>query len=372
MSEPLPSLSKKKRGKPKTNSAVLDASFATSVTSPTTTPLPTTHTRTLSLSGVASHGPLDSSKETIISSSSDSLSSLTPALASLPAPPASLPAPAPAPAPTSTPESSLPPLTSSPALLTTPSTLYDTCCDKSRVLKQLLALPRNAPVELFPPGVTRDMFDEFLSDFYSGMHMWEVKYVLRSRFAGYVTEEDLVLPFIDSPAECEKALKLFWCCKIAPLTGCWLYDPSKVDSDTDDRVENQVEKQVGEEKQVHKIPSKHHQVAQWKWGPRHHLHQHPIISTIDRGLVRHNPLRCELLRSRRDQHVACCRPSHLLWASNKQNAYDEKIRERIEEDPRYREEAQKLMALVDEIAKEIDQEERVKYHRGEENEEETD
>jgi hypothetical protein len=158
------------------------------------------------------------------------------------------------------------------------------------------------------------------------MEQCRIEKFIQLQFGNDATKEDWTFPYATNYAE---VITLLEKCKVGPLTGCWLYNPSKLKEDNNSNSPIQ-------------------KVAEWKYGNIKRLSHHPIVPSVDKFIVRHNPLRCKLLRSR-----TCCRPSHLKWSTSRQIQTDRRFRKLIETDKEYRKLGEYVQKEIDRIAQRV-------------------
>jgi len=90
-------------------------------------------------------------------------------------------------------------------------------------------------------------------------------------------------------------------------------------------------------------------VAEWKWGPAEEHHLFPLEVPEKDEVIRHHPLRCELVRTSVGQHVKCCRPSHLRFGSYKHNSKDLKLRQLVMNSKEYQDASAEFCKQIDAI-----------------------
>jgi hypothetical protein len=145
--------------------------------------------------------------------------------------------------------------------------------------------------------------------------------------AGYDEDEDK-LEFCPS---LEEAKRMFENCKLYTLTGCWTYGGTE---------------------------TRYRTVALWNCDMnrmfRFRLQNGTYLPQSESSLlVRHHPLRCELMRTTPSQHMTCCRPSHLRWGTSKMNSDDKQLRQDVEQHEQYSNITRTYIDCVDQLAKTI-------------------
>ena len=144
---------------------------------------------------------------------------------------------------------------------------------------------------------------------------------------GYDEDEDK-LEFCPS---LDEAKRMFETCTLYKLTGCWTYGGTE---------------------------ARYRTVAHWICNMnrmfRFRLQNGTYITQSESSLlVRHHPLRCELMRTTPSQHMACCRPSHLRWGTSKMNSDDKQLRQDVEQHEQYSSITRTYLDCVDKLAKTI-------------------
>jgi len=101
----------------------------------------------------------------------------------------------------------------------------------------------------------------------------------------------------------DEVIRTFSQCEVYPSSGCW----------------------------VSPLRSVYRKVSIWKYGGLRpvQLFSHNGGDNLERHVVRHHPMRCELFLHGSTNHSRCCRPSHLCYGSCKANTRDMELRRAV-------------------------------------------